>query len=78
MSDRLAELVAVRETLYGPYWRAWLMRALRGKHHGCGKVKCCPGCNQRGRWLIGKPLLRLTSKWPLRLIWTIGAGHAAR
>lgn len=57
MSD-LTEMRAIRETLYGPRVGAVLMRWLRGRHHGCGAVTCGPRCNQRGRWLVGKWLLR--------------------
>jgi hypothetical protein len=65
----LAELVEVRETIYGPTLRARLMKWLRGTHHGCGKRSCGPDCDQRGRWLVGKWLLRTIPA----AFWTIGA-----
>lgn len=70
MTD-LAELRSIRDAVppTAPKVRGWLMAALRGKHHGCGKVKCGPGCDQRGRWLIGKRLI--LSRLPFWL-WTIG------
>jgi hypothetical protein len=54
----LAEMRAIRETLYGPRAGAILMKFLRGRHHGCGPVKCSPRCDQRGRFYVGKWLLR--------------------
>lgn len=64
MSD-LAEMIAVRETLYGPRFRAWLMRWLRGRLHGEGR-----GAPQYGRWYVGKWLLRHIPAW----CWTVGDG----
>jgi hypothetical protein len=59
--ERLAEMRAIREHLYGPRFRAWLMRFLRGKDHWRGE--------KGGRWGVGKPILRTLPTW----IWTIGA-----
>jgi hypothetical protein len=62
----LDALIEVREELYGPRLRSRLVKWLRGPRHGAG--------DKRGRLGVGKRLLRLTSRWPLRLIWELGCG----
>jgi len=58
MGEDWTALVAERDRVVGRrYWRERLMVWLRGTHHRCGRVPCRPGCNQLGRWKIGKRLL---------------------